>query len=138
MADESRDISGNEQLSIVIRVVIDSLDTRADLFQEYFLGPVRLHEFDTKSLSLKIVEFLEHCNIKLDSCIAQSYDGESVMSGKSGGLQAIMREEYTPKGVYIHCCTHRDYSAVIQALKDIIEEKDTYTDLVLQFSSIQL
>ncbi|CAF4577261.1 unnamed protein product [Rotaria sp. Silwood2] len=54
MADESRDISGHEQLSIVIRVVIDSPDTKADLVKEYFMGLIRLHEFDAKSLSLKI------------------------------------------------------------------------------------
>ncbi len=75
MADESRDISGHEQLSIVILVVIDSPDTKADIVKEYFMGLIRLHEFDAKSLSSKIVEFLEHCNIKLDSCIAQCYDG---------------------------------------------------------------
>jgi len=34
MADESRDISGNEQLSIVVSVVIDSPDTKADLIKE--------------------------------------------------------------------------------------------------------
>ena len=75
MADESRDVSGHGQLSIVIRVVIDSPDTKADLVKEYFMGLVCLHEFDAKSLSLKIVEFLESYNIKLDSCIAQCYDG---------------------------------------------------------------
>ncbi len=75
MADESRDISGNEQLSIVVRVVVDSPDTKADLVKEYFMGLVRLHEFDARSLSSKIVEYLEHFNIKLDSCIAQCYDG---------------------------------------------------------------
>ena len=75
MTDESRDISGHEQLSIVIRVVIDSPDIKAGLVKEYFMGLIRLHELDAKSLSLKVVEFLEQCNMKLDSCIAQCYDG---------------------------------------------------------------
>ena len=74
MAGESQDISGHEQLSIVIRVVIDSPDTKADLVKEYFMGLVCLHEFDAKGLSLKIVEFLEPYNVKLDSCFAQCYD----------------------------------------------------------------
>ncbi|CAF4495809.1 unnamed protein product [Rotaria sp. Silwood2] len=115
MADESRDISGHEQLSIVIRIVIDLPDTKADLVKEYFMGFIRLHEFDAKSLSLKIVEFLKQYNIKLDSCIAQCYDG--VMSGKCAGLQTIMREEYMPKGVYIHCCTHRLNLVIVDVCK---------------------
>lgn len=29
------------------------------------------------------------------------------MSGKHAGLQAILREKYMPRGIYIHCSTHR-------------------------------
>jgi transposase len=48
------------------------------------------------------------------------------MSGKSAGLQTIMREEYMPKGVYIHCCTHRlnlvivDVCKVVNYIRDFI------------------
>ncbi len=39
------------------------------------------------------------------------------MSGKSAGLQTIMREEYMPKGVYIHCCTHRLNLVIVDVCK---------------------
>ena len=31
----------------------------------------------------------------------------SVMSGKNAGVQTLMRQNYMPKGLYIHCFTHR-------------------------------
>ncbi|CAF2773271.1 unnamed protein product [Rotaria sp. Silwood2] len=39
------------------------------------------------------------------------------MSGKSAGLQTIMREEYMPKGVYIHCCTHKLNLVIVDVCK---------------------
>ena len=29
------------------------------------------------------------------------------MSGKNAGVQTIMRQNYMPKGIYIHCFAHR-------------------------------
>ena len=31
----------------------------------------------------------------------------SVMSGSHAGVQTLMRQNYMPRGVYIHCFTHR-------------------------------
>ncbi|CAF3767631.1 unnamed protein product [Rotaria sp. Silwood1] len=76
IADESRDVSGHEQLSIVIRIVNDPSDNNNDTLKEYFMGFVRLHQFDAESLSLEIVKFLQQHNIQLDLCIAQCYDGK--------------------------------------------------------------
>ena len=35
-------------------------------------------------------------------CVAQSYDGASVMSGKHAGVQALFKQMY-PGTVYVHC-----------------------------------
>jgi len=51
MADESRDISGNKQMSIVIRVIVDAPHGKSDIIKEYFMGLIRLHQFDATSLS---------------------------------------------------------------------------------------
>lgn len=74
LADESRDISGHEQLSIVIRVVVPTADNKS-IIQEYFLGLIRLHEFDAQTLSHEIVKYLTEYGIELNSCISQCYDG---------------------------------------------------------------
>ncbi|CAF5014144.1 unnamed protein product [Rotaria sp. Silwood1] len=58
ITDESRDVSGHEQLSIVIRIVNDPSDNNNDTLKEYFMGFVRLHQFDAESLSLEIIALL--------------------------------------------------------------------------------
>ena len=78
MADESKDISGNGQLSIVIRVVsspADVLSNKNEKIQEYFLGFIRLQQFDAVTLSNEIVQFLNLHKIDLKKCIAMCFDG---------------------------------------------------------------
>ncbi|CAF3784283.1 unnamed protein product [Rotaria socialis] len=74
MADESRDNGGHEQLSIVIRIVVNA-NNHKHIIQEYFISLIRLHEFDAQTLSNEIVNYLTNYGVKLDSCIAQCYDG---------------------------------------------------------------
>jgi len=72
MADESRDVGGHEHLSVVVRVVSspsNTMSNKNEVIQEYFLGLVRLHEFDA------IVQFLNLHQIDLKSCIGVCFDG---------------------------------------------------------------
>ncbi|CAF1648746.1 unnamed protein product, partial [Didymodactylos carnosus] len=58
MADETRDISGTEQLSIVIRFVHDQdsdMNDYSNIVKDYFLGFLPLQEFDASALAIKIV-----------------------------------------------------------------------------------
>ncbi|CAF3478257.1 unnamed protein product [Rotaria sp. Silwood2] len=110
MADESKDISGNAQLSIVIRVVsspTDVLSSKNEKIQEYFLGFIRLQQFDAVTLSDAIVQFLNLHKIDLKKCIAMCFDGASVMSGCHAGVQTILRDNFMPKGIYIYCFAHK-------------------------------
>jgi len=79
MADETKDISGNDQMSVVIRfasrlttATSSSID---DLLYERFLGFVRLHQFDADSLARELIQFLRQYQIEPDQCICQCYDG---------------------------------------------------------------
>lgn len=81
MVDESRDISGHEQLSVVIRVIdlqiktIDNPNQRSSLFKEYFLGFIKLDEFDARTLTNEIVKFLTSLDMDLKQCVAMCFDG---------------------------------------------------------------
>lgn len=85
MADETRDITGHEQLSIVVRVVSDekaSNNNNTDfhlkhsvVFNEYFIGLVKLDEFDAQTLADEIVQYLSSLNIPLNKCVAMCFDG---------------------------------------------------------------
>lgn len=41
------------------------------------------------------------------------------MSGKHAGLQAILRENYMPRGIYIHCSTHRLNLVIVDTCKGV-------------------
>ena len=87
MVDESKDISGKQQLSIVIRFTPDYGNTQIkdqSVVSDFFLGFIHLLEFDAATLSSKIVEFLSSLNIPLTSCIALCFDGY-----RSGSLPRI-------------------------------------------------
>lgn len=81
MADETRDVSGREQLSIVVRVIDREAETNNDrnqhssLFKEYFLGFIKLDRFDAETLTKEILRFLSSLNIDLKNCIAVCFDG---------------------------------------------------------------
>ena len=70
MADESRDISGKEQMSVVLRYVDDENE-----IHEHFMGFIKLDQFDAKTLSEKLFDYLNEQKIPVQNCIAQCYDG---------------------------------------------------------------
>ena len=78
MADECRDISGTQQLSIVIRFCPDvkngTID-RSSVEKEFFLGFLPLQAFDAMTLTKAIVDFLTQLRIPLTSCICLCFDG---------------------------------------------------------------
>ena len=78
MADECRDISGTEQLSIVIRFCSDLHDgiiDASEIVKERFLGFVPLEAFGARTLARKIIELLNRLHIPLESCISLCFDG---------------------------------------------------------------
>ena len=81
MADECRDVSRIEQLSVCIRYVNNGVITK------HFLGFSDMHELDASAITDKIVSLPDKQGIDVKQCIAQCYDGASVMSGKRSGVQ---------------------------------------------------
>lgn len=113
MVDESKDISGKEQLSVVVRYLFDH-----NLHEE-FLGFVRLHELNAMYLKNSICEMLQTCNIDAKNCVGQTYDGASVMSGTNAGVQRIFRQEAAPEATYIHCYNHRLNLVIVDVVKAV-------------------
>ncbi|CAF4660031.1 unnamed protein product [Rotaria socialis] len=124
MVDESRDVSGHEQLSVVLRVVDIEIKTSDEnqltsLFKEYFLGFVKLDEFDAQTLTDEIVKFLSSLNIDLNYCIAMCFDGASVLSGKHAGVQALLRQQHIPNAIYVHCYAHKLNLVICNVTKSV-------------------
>ena len=119
-ADEARDISRSEQMSVCIRYL------KGSQICERFIEFVSMHDFGACSLCTEIVNVFERGGFVLNKCVAQCYDGASVMSGKNAGVQALLREQCQSPSLYVQCHAHRlnlvlvDCCSDIQILGDVI------------------
>lgn len=113
MVDESKDMSGNEQLSVVVRYLYDNS------IHEEFLGFIRLHELNAEYLKNSICTLLLACGIEATNCVGQTYDGASVMSGSNAGVQTLFRQDAAPQATYIHCYNHRLNLVIVDCVKSV-------------------
>jgi len=95
IVDEARDASTLEQMSICIRYVHKSI------IKERFLGFAQVLKLDAQGLTHCIIEFLNAVGLDIEKCISKSYDGASVMSGSTNGVQIKIRELSKNKCPYI-------------------------------------
>ncbi|KAL4143937.1 hypothetical protein QTP88_006185 [Uroleucon formosanum] len=99
LADETKDISKTEQLSIMA-----------------------LFNYINKTLT--------DCGIDIKNCIAQTYDGASVMSGKQNGVRSIF-QQHVPQALYTRCFNHRLNLVIVDVCKNI-PEIETFIALLQQ------
>ena len=102
IADESRDISNKEQLTCILRwVSVPELITHED-----FVGLYHVKETDAETITDCLKDILLRCNLLLDDCRWQAYDGAATMSGHLSGVAARIKAE-NPAAHRIHCANHR-------------------------------
>jgi hypothetical protein len=116
MCDETKDISKTEQISVVIRYYLDGT------IYERFIGFRAAKNLDAKSLLSYIKELLNQCGVDMQKCIAQNYDGASVMSGRVKGVQKLFRDE-VPRAIYVHCYNHRLNLITVDICKNLSHGK---------------
>ena len=95
--DETRDISGKEQVSIIIRFVDSN-----DVIQERLLSFCATSKTDAASLLTLLKTSLTTEGLKLENVIGQCYDGASNVRGEYNGVPAKVKE-ISPKALYVHC-----------------------------------
>ena len=100
MCDETKDLSKNEQLSLVLRYLYDGC------VYEEFVGFTQANSLDAESLTNYITTNLDKLGLRILDCVSQTYDGASVMSGKLSGVQQRIRE-IVDSALYVHCYAHR-------------------------------
>jgi len=113
IADDARDVSCTEQTSVCVRYVLGSRVI------ERFLQFVDVHDLDSLSLSNVIFSTFETKGIDVTKCVAQCYDGASVMSGRIHGVQARFRDMCGTPCIYVHCYAHRLNLVLVDACSDI-------------------
>ena len=100
LADETTDISCQEQLTLCARHVSDDF-----AIEESFLQFVPITDLSGKNLASTILNNLSDTGIDVSKMRGQGYDGATAMSGRLNGAQAYIRE-IIPTALYVHCAAH--------------------------------
>lgn len=102
IADETLDISGQEQLIICFRFVTAG---EKPLLREDFVIFFAFTDLGSESIAKNILEVCENLGIDLENkLIGQGYDGASTMSGSKTGVKTRIQEMF-PKAMYVDCAS---------------------------------
>ena len=99
MADETKDLSKQEQLAIVLRY----LDKEGTI-TERFLTFVQATSLNAENLSNYLIKVIEDNVLDLTYVVSQGYDRVSIMSGHCTSAEQQIKK--SPSAIYIHCCAH--------------------------------
>ena len=116
LADETKDTSKKEQLTVVLRCI----DPKEAAIHEYFLTFVEATSLDAESLTKYIVDTITKHQLDLTCIVSQGYDGASVMSGNCSGVQMRLKE-FAPHAIYIHCHAHILNLVLVDSVKAVPE-----------------
>lgn len=122
MADEARD-GHVEQLAVCVRYV-----TAKGTVKEHFIELSSLNSFNVESITDAIERVLKSKGLNDFLCVAQTYDGASVMKGEVGGVQARFREKH-PEAVYVHCYAHELNLVLCHTCRAVPEADDFFETL---------
>ena len=115
IADETHDVSRIEQLSLCFRYVHPEDHT----VKERFVGFTDCLQLDATALATQIIGEVMKLGLNIKECVAQCYDGASVMSGHLSGVQNQIQERVGSGCVYIHCYAHRLNLVVVNTTSSI-------------------
>ena len=121
LADETKDCSKMEQLSIVVRYVNTELAT----IHEHFLTYVEAKILDAEALSTYILNTLQQNGLDYNGIVSQGYDGASVMSGCCSGVQQRIRQ-VVPQAIYVHCYAHCLNLVLVDTTKTVSEAAEFF------------
>ena len=122
LADEASDISGKEQMSLVLRFVDKSCHIREDLIKFIHCK----EGLSGKYLSDSILSTLADLGLDIYNCRGQGYDGAGAVAGRINGCSAhILR--LNDKALYCHFSSHRLNLAIssactVQSIRNVLDQ----------------
>ncbi|XP_068907169.1 zinc finger MYM-type protein 1-like [Tenebrio molitor] len=122
MEDGTRDKNNRENISIAIRYVKN--------------GKV-FEELDAKNFTDLTLDIMEKNNLDTSRLLSQCYDGASVMSGKRGGVAALIQKKLKRNVPYVHCANHRLHLVVIKMVSDVAKIKHFFDQCILLHTFFQ-
>ena len=130
LADETKDVSKQEQLVIVLRYV----DMSTCTVHECFLTFVVAESLNAEGLSDYIIKTLKEHNLDPALIVSQGYDdGASVMSGSCSGVQQRIKI-VAPNATYVHCYAHCLNLALVDCVRNVQDASDIFALMLTSYS----
>lgn len=122
-ADEAKDVSKTEQLSIVVRFY----DEVSHCIQECFISFTPMVLLDAASITDIILKSLTKLGFDYkSSLVGLGFDGASVMSGGISGVQKRIQDK-APFAYYVHCYGHRLNLVLINVAKHVPQAAEFFS-----------
>jgi len=123
LVDESADVSGKEQMAVVLRYV-----DKLGLIKERLIGVVHVSETSASCLKSNIDNLFAKYGLSMTQVRGQGYDETSNMRGEFNGLRALIMRENS-SAYYIHCFAHQ-LQLVIVAVAKKNDDISVFFDMV--------
>ena len=120
MADETADVSNEEQLATCFRWVSNDLEVN-----EEFLGLHPLPSTDACTIFTVLKDILLRYNLDTSKLRGQCYDGAAAMSGSKSGVATRFKQENN-KCLFTHCYGHALNLAVDDAIRQVPTLNETF------------
>lgn len=114
--DCTLDVSHEEQLSIVLRIV--NCEPYVSI-AEHFFGFINVEDTSGKGLTEVLLDHLQKHSLSITDCCGQSYDNGSNMMGQKQGVQARILQ-LNNKALCIPCSSHTLNLVVADAAKSSV------------------
>ncbi|XP_064485918.1 zinc finger MYM-type protein 1-like [Ornithodoros turicata] len=116
----------NKRADILLPQVQEGLEV-----EEVFIGFYVTADTRASTLFSILKDVLCRLNLQIENCRGQCYDGAANVSGKSGGLQALV-QDIEPRAMYVHCLAH----TLNLVLQDLCKQIDVCRDFVSLFADL--
>lgn len=103
--DCTPDISGVEQMTIIVRFVDFGINAETVKIKEHFLGFIPIIDSTGLGLTEVLLQQLQEMGIPIENMRGQGYDNGSNMKGKNLGVQNRILQ-INPKAFYVPCSSH--------------------------------
>jgi len=128
LVDESADVSGKEQMAVVLRYV-----DKLGVIKERLIAVVHVQETSASCLKSNIDKLFAKYGLSIKQIRGQGYDGASNMRGEFNGLRALIERENN-SAYYIHCFAHQLQLVIVAVAKKNDDASDFFDMISLLLS----
>lgn len=128
LEDGTRDKNNRENIAIAARYVKDGKP------QESLLDIITTANLDAQTFTECTLKILSDNGIDKSKLLSQCYDGANVMSGKKGGVAALIEKNLERNVPYVHCFNHRLHLVLVKTISEIVIVKHFFEQCVMLHS----